>query len=240
MFGDTSESVDEVISPRFLLSHTTNNRTNRHKSRPYVIYIVTLMTNNKSHFLLIVLLMVFVPFALTSCGDDEPSANNNHDNNSSCGKVKVHYEGAINESLYAYNATCSAGHQEVHGTVLDNLANGATFKVDLSEDSPADVISIDGYIYCDATATWQFDTDDDIRQGATITIQSSHWGDNSFDNAGYFSENCRGAVRVKSVKNNKITLEFKDFKFDRISEFRVGNSTFQDLTINGEITFDIE
>lgn len=187
---------------------------------------------------LLATLFAVTSFALVSCSDDNDDLGSN--GNVANGQVSVEFKGATTLSLFAYDATWQAGHQEVNGTILDYLKNGATFKVGLSEDTPSEVVKVgDDYFY-DAIATWQFDTDKEIKEGIELEIKSSHWGDGSFDNAGYFCYDCSGTVIVKSVRDNKIVLLFKNFKFDRITSFVVGDSSYQDLIVNGEITFYYE
>lgn len=186
-----------------------------------------------------VILMAMFALLFAACSDDEGDEPNSNSDISN-GFVKVEYTGASTYSLYAYDAHWNAGHQEVNGTVLDYLKSGATFIVDLSENSPSEVEKVfDDYFY-EITATWQFATSDEVKEGAEIDIDSSHWNDGSFDNSGYFCHDCSGTVIVKSVKNNQVTLQFKDFKFDRITSFSVGNSSYQDLIVNGDITFNYE
>ena len=178
-------------------------------------------------------------FACISCNDDDET---DQDNNTSIarGVVNVQLGSAQGQSLYAYDAKWSAGHQEVHGTVLDNLPNGATFTVDLSKQAPAELQEVLGeYIY-EIEATWQFETPDAVSDAAVLEIDKSHWNNGTFDNAGYFCTDCDGTVKVKSIKGKDITLSFTNFKFDYISRFQVGNSTFTDIVINGDITFSPE
>ena len=181
-------------------------------------------------------MMSIISLAFVSCGDDENEPQKNND--ILVGKVTVKYEGAITETLYAYDATWREGHQEVHGTVLDNLENGATFVVTLSEDAPSEVLVLDGGVLCDMTAQWQFETPDEVKQGLELEIDKSQWG-YSYDFS-YWCKEFSGSVRVKSKKGKKITLTFNNFKINRLTVFRPGDSSFQDLTINGEITFDHE
>lgn len=50
-----------------------------------------------------------------------------------------------------------------------------------------------------------------------------------------------GTVKVKSVKNGKITLTFDKLKFERIRNWRVGDSEYDYVTIlDVEITFSYE
>ena len=43
---------------------------------------------------------------------------------------------------------------------------------------------------------------------------------------------------VKSINGNKITIEFKDFNFERYTSFDSNNK--QKITINGTITFTLD
>lgn len=183
-------------------------------------------------YLLSLFLVGVLAFSFASCGGDDDEGQGGADSN---GFVKVEYEGAKTFSYYAYNATWHSGHQEVHGSVLDHLKNGATFVVNLSKTKPSDVEA-----YLKDAIIWQLETSDEIAQGAEITMSGSHWPEPMSDNAGWFCHDFDGKVVVKSIKNNSITLSFKDFKFQRILKFSVGNSTMQNLIVNGDITYDFE
>lgn len=190
----------------------------------------------KKYFLVLPLLCGLV-LSFASCSSDYDEGQGGAASN---GFVKVEYEGAKTFSYYAYNATWHSGHQEVHGSVLDHLKNGATFVVDLSKTKPSDVVVLFDEAYLEDGIRWQLETSDEIAQGAEITMSGSHWPEPAFDNAGWFCHDFDGKVVVKSIKNNSITLSFKDFKFQRISKFSVGNSTKQNLIVNGDITYNLE
>ncbi|MDD6889978.1 MAG: hypothetical protein PUD39_06950 [Bacteroidales bacterium] len=193
------------------------------------------MKELKNYVSLILFAVLAISFA--SCSSDDDEGQGGADSN---GFVEVEYEGAKTFSYYAYNATWYSGHQEVHGSVLDNLKNGATFIVDLSETKPSDVEVLYDEAYLEDRIEWQLETSDEIVQGAEITMSGSHWPEPEYDNAGWFCHDFDGKVVVKSIKNNSITLSFKDFKFQRISKFSVGNSTMQNLIVNGDITYNFE
>ena len=193
------------------------------------------MKELKNYVSLILFAVLAISFA--SCSSDDDEGQGGADSN---GFVKVEYEGAKTFSYYAYNATWHSGHQEVHGSVLDHLKNGATFVVDLSETKPSDVVVFGGAPFLEDGIRWQLETSDEIAQGAEITMSGSHWPEPMSDNAGWFCHDFDGKVVVKSIKNNSITLSFKDFKFQRILKFSVGNSTMQNLIVNGDITYNFE
>ena len=85
-------------------------------------------------YLLSLFLVGVLTLSFASCGGDDDEGQGGADSN---GFVKVEYEGAKTFSYYAYNATWHSGHQEVHGSVLDHLKNGATFVVNLSKTKPS-------------------------------------------------------------------------------------------------------
>lgn len=189
----------------------------------------------KRFFSLLLVGVLILPMA--SCGDDDddkgPISN---------GMVTIEYVGASTFTKYAYKASFHSGHQEVHGSVLDYLKNGATFSVDLSEIKPSEVEYVLGEPYIDpySSIRWQLETADAITVGAELTMTGSHWPEPDFDNAGWLNKKFDGKVIVKSVSGNQVTLQFKDFKFKRIMKFVVGNSIMQDLIANGEITYNLD
>lgn len=119
-------------------------------------------------------------FPLASCGGDDDDKSNEIASN---GVISVEYVGAKTFTKYAYDAKWHAGHQEVHGSVLDHPKNGATFSAYLSEEKASSDIGVD---------------------------------------------------------NSQVTLQFKNFRFKRMTKFVVGRSEYQDLIVNGDITFTKE
>ena len=51
-------------------------------------------------------------------------------------------------------------------------------------------------------------------------------------------DECSGNATVKSINGNKITIEFKDFNFERYTSSSSNNK--QKITINGTITFTLD
>ncbi len=175
----------------------------------------------------ITIIVIVTSLSFVSCSDDDDDFSSDK---KSKGKVVVEYVGATNplRTYYAKDAVFNSGHQELNGTVLDYLRDGATFHAMLHKDGD------------DSFIEWQFETSDEISVGKELEISSNHWGEPQYDNAGYFCLSCEGVVFVKSIKDNKVTLQFRDFTFERIKRFSVGNSSYQDLIVNGEMTFTYE
>ena len=176
--------------------------------------------------------LVAFTLLLVSCGSDDDGSSGDYKNN--MGQVSVLYGTAATYTYNANNNCYRAGHQEVDGTVLNNLTYGATFIAYLYDASKEEGITPD--------VTWQFETAQEVKAGSNLVVDKSHWGDGSFSNTGYWSKNSKikGKAYVKSVQDNVVTIEFKDFVCDRISKFSAGSSTFQNLTINGEMKFKLE
>lgn len=171
-------------------------------------------------------------FPLASCGGDDDDKSNEIASN---GVISVEYVGAKTFTKYAYDAKWHAGHQEVHGSVLDHPKNGATFSAYLSEEKASSDIGVD-YL---SSVRWQFETTDEITSGAELTMINIHWPETS-QSSSYFCDEFSGKVVVKSVNNSQVTLQFKNFRFKRMTKFVVGRSEYQDLIVNGDITFTKE
>ncbi|MBR1889311.1 MAG: hypothetical protein IJ816_01630 [Alloprevotella sp.] len=183
-------------------------------------------------------LMAFCAISFTACDNEEEGTGNGDTAISIAdGQVTISFGSASAQLYYAYDAEWQTGHQVVSGTVLDNLTDGATFVVNISDNAPSDLQEILGdYIY-EILATWQFETPDAISVGSELNIDKSHWNNGTYDNAGYFCTDCEGSVKVRSIQGNDITLSFQNFKFNYISNFRVGNSSYTDVVVNGDIKF---
>lgn len=184
-----------------------------------------------------VALVAALPFSLVSCGDDDEGGSG--ESGSLRGQVTMKDGTNAPSTYYAYYTHWNAGHQQVTGSVLNYLKSGATFVAYFSETKlssfEAEMIcgNHDGHI--------QIETPDEIKEGAEISIDKCMYeSPYNTDSYGYFSEECTGKVTVKSIRGNVITLQFKDFKFDYISAWHVGNSTFRNIVMNGEISFPVE
>lgn len=167
---------------------------------------------------------------MTSCGDDDDVddiiddiENQGEDMFKPDGQLTVQYGDGDPESFNAYDASFSLFSQEVIGTAHYDLSSGATFYMSLGKE------------FADRYAWMQFQTKEDIEQGENMNVTGVFFNDNTYN-----TDETEGTAYVKSVSNDKITIVFKDFRFDRISVWRVGDSTFQTMTINGEVTFALE
>lgn len=195
---------------------------------------------------MVALMATVTSFSLASCGgddDDGVSGDNGGGGTTSSqvnGQVTVRFNDKVTYTYYGYQSAYHTGHQEVTGSVLDNLKTGATFiayfsdKQLSSDDAELIYINHNGYM--------QIDTADEIKEGAEINIRSCHWMNKPLDsaNAGYFDYDCEGKVTVKSIKNGVVQLQFNDFKFNYIAKFSVGSSTFSNVVMNGLLSFTYE
>lgn len=190
-------------------------------------------------YLVMVALFATLPFALTSCGDDDDEGSGSN-GGSLMGTVTMKFGNLEPSKHYAYCTHWSAGHQQVTGSVLDHLKSGATFVAYFSDTK----LSADDIYLLETRhdGMMQIETPDAVTVGAEISIDKCHYerytGD--YDNAGYFCKECTGKVTVKSIKNDVVTLKFDNFTFEYISKFSVGNSTFKEVVMNGEISFAVE
>ena len=162
-------------------------------------------------------MMAVFSLAFVSCGDDDDEPDVDIKN----GKVSVAYAGAVTENYSVAQATFSHLYQNVEGTTIIDSFNGATFNVTFSDDGGS-------YTY------WQFQTQDEVKKGANLSIDGVFFGD---DTARY-TDNTEGDAIVKAVSSNKITLSFKNFKFERY--ISISSDKKQVITINGEITFTLD
>lgn len=212
------------------------------------------MKRTKYFYMLMAALVAIGSLLLVGCSKDDD--NNNDDTTKDSGKssfesnvkgkVTALYGSSTTKDYYSYTTRWESGHTEVIGTddgsILANLKDGATFEATLSENEPSDYLYEypAGHYYYPNDVRWTFMTDDEVKQGVELYIKTNNWELTGGSPTSYWCKECKGKVIVKSIEGSKITLEFKDFKFDRISAWHVGNSTKSDVVINGEITFDIE
>lgn len=170
-------------------------------------------------FLFMAMLVSVSALTLASCSsDDDDEQGGNGSNN---GKVSVKYEGAITENYSVKQATYELFSQSVEGTGHYDFASGATFSVTFAD-------SDNDYTY------WTFQSREDIKAGQKLNINGILFGE---DNVRSINE-CGGNATVKSVSGNKITIEFKDFSFDRYTS--ISSNSRQKITINGTITFTLD
>lgn len=162
-------------------------------------------------------LMAVFSLAFVSCGDDDDDPDVDIKN----GKVSVAYAGAITETYSVTQATFTHLYQRVVGTTKIDSSDGVTFDVTFSDDDGS-------YTY------WQFQTQDEIKKGANLSIDGVFFG---YDSARH-TDDTEGDAKVKAVSSNKITLSFKNFRFERY--ISISSNKKQVITINGEITFTLD
>ena len=168
-------------------------------------------------FLFMAMLMSVSALTLSSCSsddDDEQGGSNN-------GKVSVKYEGAVTKNYSVWQATFELFSQSVEGTGHYDFASGATFCVTFAD-------SDNDYTY------WTFQSRENVKAGQKLNINGILFGE---DNVRSINE-CSGNATVMSVSGNKITIEFKDFSFDRYTS--ISSDSRQKITINGTITFTLD
>ena len=171
-------------------------------------------------FFLIAMLMSVSTLALVGCSSDddgdEQGGNGNYN-----GKVSVKYEGATTENYSVQQATFQLFSQSVEGTTHYDYDNGATFNVTFTDGD-------NYYTY------WQFQSRENIKAGQKLAVSAIFFGDDSVRS----TDECSGNATVKSINSDKITIEFKDFSFERYTS--ISSSNKQEITINGTITFTLD
>lgn len=183
---------------------------------------------NKFQLLAFLMLTLSLPL-FTSCGDDDDDdltdgiEDYGEELFKADGHLTVQYGDGDPEQYNAYDASFTRFSQEVIGTAHYDLTSGATFYICLGES------------FAQRVAWMQFQTKEEIKQGEEMNVTGVFFNDNTYN-----TDETSGTAYVKSVSNDKITIVFTDFQFDRISVWRVGDSTFQTMTINGEVTFSLE
>ena len=170
-------------------------------------------------FLFIAMLMSVSTLALVGCSSDDDDEQGGNGNNN--GKVSVKYEGATTENYSVQQATFELFSQSVEGTTHYDYDNGATFSVTFTDG--------DNYF-----TYWQFQSRESIKVGQKLAISGIFFGDDTVRS----TDECGGSATVKSINGNKITIEFKDFNFERYTSISSNNK--QKITINGTITFALD
>ena len=171
-------------------------------------------------FLFMAMLMSVSALTLASCSsdDDDDEQGGNGSNN---GKVSVKYEGAVTENYSVQEATFELFSQSVEGTTHYDYDSGATFSVTFTDGD-------NYYTY------WQFQSRENIKAGQKLAVSAIFFGDDSVRSTDECSEN----ATVKSINSDNITIEFKDFSFERYTSISSINK--QKITINGTITFTLD
>lgn len=156
---------------------------------------------------------------LVGCSSDDDDEQGGSGNNN--GKVSVKYEGATTENYYVQQATFELFSQSVEGSTHYDYDNGATFNVTFTDGD-------NYYTY------WQFQSRENIKAGQKLAVSAIFFGDDSVCS----TDECSGNATVKSINGDKITIEFKDFSFERYTS--ISSSNKQKITINGTITFTLD
>lgn len=167
-------------------------------------------------FLFIAMLMSVSALTLVGCSSDDDDERDGNGN----GKVSVKYEGAVTYNYSVQQATFALFSQGVVGTTHYNFDSGATFSVTFTD-------SDNDYTY------WEFQSRENIKAGQKLAVSGIF-----FNNDPRYTDECSGIAIVKSINVNKITIEFKDFSFERYTS--VSSSNKQKITINGTITFTLD
>lgn len=154
---------------------------------------------------------------LVSCSSDDDDDSNSNNN----GKVTVAYEGAVTESYSVKEAAFELFSQSVEGTGHYDYESGATFSVTFADGD-------NDYTY------WQFQSRENIKAGQQLAVSGIFFGEDTARS----TDECSGNATVKSINGNKITIEFKDFSFNRYTS--ISSSNRQKVTINGTITFGLD
>lgn len=165
------------------------------------------------------MLMSVSTLALVGCSSDDDDEQGGSSNNN--GKVSVKYEGAKTENYSVQQATFALFSQGVVGTTHYDFDSGATFSVTFTDGD-------NYYTY------WDFQSRENIKEGQKLTVSGIFFGDDFVR----YTDECSGNATVKSINGNKITIEFKDFSFERYTSFDSNNT--QKITINGTITFTLD
>lgn len=170
-------------------------------------------------FLFIAMLMSVSAFTLVGCSSDDDDEQGGSGNNN--GKVSVKYEGATTENYSVQQATFALFSQGVVGTTHYDYDSGATFSVTFTDGD-------NYYTY------WQFQSREDIKAGQKLAVNGIFFGDDTVRSI----DDCSGNATVKAINGNKITIEFKDFSFDRYVS--ISSNSRQKITVNGTITFTLD
>lgn len=170
-------------------------------------------------FLFMAMLMSVSTLTLVGCSSDDDDEQSGNGNNN--GKVSMKYEGAKTENYSVQQATFELFSQSVEGSTHYDYDSGATFSVTFTDGD-------NYYTY------WQFQSRENIKAGQKLTVSGIFFGGDNVRS----TDECCGNATVKSISGNKITIEFKDFNFERYTSSSSNNK--QKITINGTITFTLD
>ena len=194
------------------------------------------------------LAMMVAAVSFTACGGSDDAVNDGGGGNGSAygqlldGKISVLFESSSKTTTYyAANSEWVRLYQDVQGGSKYDSDNGYTFSAGLSSNVDVEALQrrakeLGEYwelAYMEYTwLSWQFQTKGDIQEGMEVSISGIFWNDTAVN-----TNQEDGKVYVKSIKDGKIILAFQNLKFKRCKVWKVGNSEFEMLTVNGDITF---
>lgn len=202
-------------------------------------------------YLVLVALIATTPLSFGSCSSDDDEKGDEQKGhfpyeNYLNGEISVYHEYADNERVY-YSLDADYTHLYQHREGGNSL-NGYTFYTVLSYNFNLEeaLEKANGYdnkywstdwIWAIACADyskqdWQFQTKGEIHEGDEIYLTAIFWDDHLI-----CKDQDGGKVYVKSIEDDTITLNFQDLKFQRCRTWKVGSSEFEQLTVNGEISF---
>ena len=197
-------------------------------------------------WLLIITTTVF-SLSLVSCGDDEPNEGNqniktklikgtltvkNIDRNTTDFYYAALGDIETDEFVNGEYEPVTEGY-EGRVCFFTNLFDEETIKE--VEDEPSDIanLMLIGSSYID----FYFSLSEGIMKvGNTIEIGGIYWS-RIYSLAGDHSDQMGGTVTVKAITNDVVTLKFDNVKFDIQTRFKPGDSDYETIIVNGEISF---
>ncbi len=200
----------------------------------------------KYYSVLAMLAMMVAALNITACGSDDDDADNSIPSTSNAdgitdGKVTVKFADSQTTTYYSAQSNWVQLHQQVTGGSKYDTDNGYTFSTSLSSDLDVEAVAKkkndygknwEVFLMNYTWLYWQFQTKDPVSVGKEISIDGIFWNDAAIN-----TKQEGGKIIVKSVSDDKITLSFDNLQFKHCKVWRVGNSEFEMLTVNGEITF---
>lgn len=193
-------------------------------------------------------MIVATTLCFIACGSDDDDSNDNgtssRPNNVdgiTDGQVSVKFADSSTTTYYAIQSDWIRLNQQVTGGSKYDSVNGYTFSTSLSSDLDVEAVAKKKNDYGEywevllmnyTWLSWQFQTKDPVSAGGEISIDGIFWNDAAIN-----TKQEGGKIIVKSVSNDIIILSFDNLQFKRCKVWGVGNSEFEMLTVNGEITF---
>lgn len=176
------------------------------------------------------IILVTVSLPLTSCSDDNNEPENEE---TSEGKaISCNFEGASepNQIFFPYEEATTVNVKKESDDIN-------VFYTELYDEKISEWKGVYPAFY------FNFSIDGDLTVGKNLKVESIAFA-NPYDITGYCPSLCdnepTGICKIKNMQKNKITLEFKNFKFVR--QYSTGGFQkykAQNMTINGDITYTV-